>query len=113
MPELQIVYRAKHPEQGALILALLKQEGIDGKMDGAILGSALGDIPAWSAAPTVLVSQEDFERARKIVTDWDAANLQKAKEPAEQAMWTCPECSEEVEYNFEMCWNCQYNRTAC
>lgn len=117
MKKLQEVYRAKDPEQSGLVVAMLKQEGIDAKADGAILGSAVGDIPmGWSTSPRIMVSVDDYERAREIVVEWDAKNLERANEtqPTKSlAMWTCPECSEEVEYNFEMCWNCQYNRTAC
>jgi hypothetical protein len=27
-----------------------------------------------------------------------------------KTFWTCPNCSEQVEEQFEACWNCQHNR---
>lgn len=120
MNELQEVYRAKDPMQGGLVIALLQQNDIEAMLDGAILASAGGDIPlGWSTAPRVMVTKDDFPKARKIIVEWEAAAVQRAKNEDsgkaadKPAMWTCPECSEEVEYDFEMCWNCQYNRSAC
>lgn len=124
MSELREVYRAKNPLQGGLVIAMLEQNQITARMDGAILSSAGGEIPlGWSTAPKVMVLSEDLERARKIVAEWEAVRVAKAMaeessaadsaEAKVQAMWSCPNCEEEVEYEFEMCWNCQYNRTAC
>lgn len=124
MSDLQEVYRAKNPLQGGLVVAMLEQNQITAMMDGAILASAGGELPlGWSTAPRVMVSSDDFEKAQKVVKEWEAASVARATSEGEmsedsrqakvQPMWTCPNCAEEVEYEFEMCWNCQYNRTAC
>lgn len=117
MTNFQEVYRARDPEHSGLIVAMLQQAGIDARPDGTSLGSAVGEIPiGWSTAPRIMVPAEEYDRARQIVMDWDAEHLKKSNEvksTSEPAVWTCPECGEDVDYNFEMCWNCQYNRTAC
>lgn len=119
MNELQEVYRAKDPAQGGLVVALLQQNEIEAKVSGAILSSAGGDIPlGWSTAPQVMVAKDDFKKAREIIVAWEAVAAERSRKDGEETskekpMWTCPECSKDVEYDFEMCWNCQYNRTAC
>ncbi|MEP3480642.1 MAG: DUF2007 domain-containing protein [Fuerstiella sp.] len=119
MSELKEVYRAKNPLQGGLVVAMLEQNQIASSMDGAILAAGGGELPlGWSTAPRVMVSSEDFEEARRVVSEWEAAGVARAAaddsaQAKVQAMWSCPNCAEEVEYEFEMCWNCQYNRTAC
>lgn len=119
MNELQEVYRAKDPMQGGLVVAMLKQQQIAATLSGAILSSAGGEVPlGWPTAPQVMVPKDDFQKARQIVVEWEAATIKRSEDEdlgktADKATWTCPECSEEVEYDFEMCWNCQYNRTAC
>ena len=48
----------------------------------------------------LLVAPPDLEKARAILTE--------TAEPAEQATWVCPECSEEIAGNFDACWQCGY-----
>lgn len=118
MSEQQEVYRAKDPMQGGLVVAMLQQNQIEATLNGAMLSSAGGEVPlGWSTAPQVMVSKDDLQKARKIVLDWEATIAERAEQESsgqavDKPMWTCPECSEEVESDFELCWNCQHNRTA-
>lgn len=46
----------------------------------------------------LLVAEPEADRAREI--------LAEAPTPGPAAPWTCPGCGEEVEGNFDSCWNC-------
>ena len=50
----------------------------------------------------LLVAQADAERAREI--------LPAIPVSAAGPSWTCPGCGEEVEGNFDTCWNCGRER---
>lgn len=50
----------------------------------------------------LFVADGDLEKARAIL----ASDANAAQEPA----WTCPKCGEEIEGNFDACWQCGYER---
>jgi rubrerythrin len=46
-----------------------------------------------------LLDDRDFDRARRIVTDFDRV-------PVAGPSWRCPECGEALEGQFSACWRC-------
>jgi hypothetical protein len=83
------------------MLGLLEENGIRACIQGEALWGARGELPFTpESAPSVWVAEEaDVERARQILA---------THEPSMRtdAVWTCRQCSEVVETQFAMCWNC-------
>jgi hypothetical protein len=76
-----------------------------------VMETLLGFTDIVLLKPTsVWVAEEDLDRARLIL---EAIRSHRARDkdcdPVVPA-WTCAECGEEVEGEFEICWNCEHDR---
>jgi len=54
-----------------MILNLLKQQGITGRIEGEYLQGGIGELQAMGFV-RVLVSEEDYAVAKKIISEWEA-----------------------------------------
>lgn len=81
------VYEAAHGVEAHMIADLLRQEGIAGLVQGEYLQGAVGGLPA-AGLVRVVVDDGDYERARRIIDKWSAAQVQDepAASPREMAM---------------------------
>ena len=99
------VYSAQSALAVGNLRNLLLGEGIESEVRIPFLAAASGDLPiteCWSEL--WVVDDRDLERAKKLI---DAAI-----EPGTQTYvpWKCAQCDEEVEGQFEACWNCGSSR---
>lgn len=84
---------------------LLLREGIESEVRIPFLAAASGDLPiteCWSEL--WILDDADRERAITLI---DATLEQSAQT---YASWKCAQCGEEVEGQFEACWNCGSSR---
>jgi hypothetical protein len=80
---------------------LLVNEGIQCDVKTPFLAVAKGDLPVtdcWSQL--WIMNDEDLEKALGVI---DAA-LAQGVQPG--GTWKCSKCGEEVERQFEVCWQC-------
>ena len=83
---------------------LLEAEGIRCQLRNELLSRLAGEIPFTECAPQLwLLDERDFERARRVVTDFGRAAV-----PAPP--WKCPDCGESLEGQFSACWHCGARR---
>jgi predicted dehydrogenase len=68
---MQAIYHANNEFTAQLVVDLLRSEGIDGRIHGAYLAGAAGDLPVGGLV-RVMVADADAERASAIVARWDA-----------------------------------------
>lgn len=54
-----------------MILHLLQQSGIDGRIDGEHLLGAMGELPAMGLV-RVVVDDGDVRRAKEVIADWES-----------------------------------------
>ncbi len=54
-----------------MILNLLKQVGITGRIDGEYLQGGIGELQAMNFV-RVLVSEQDYAEARKMIQEWES-----------------------------------------
>lgn len=106
--EFQEVYSAANAQDAFIIKAALLDAGIEARVVGDNLQNAVGDLTAAAITPSVLVRPEQLEQARMTVAD-QMARRQLHSSPASE--WICPQCSESNDSSFEICWNCQHERT--
>jgi hypothetical protein len=99
------VYSAQSALTVGNLRNLLLREGIESEVRIPFLAAASGDLPiteCWSEL--WVLDDRDLGRAKKLI---DAAI-----EPGEKTYvpWKCAQCGEEVEGQFEACWNCGSSR---
>ena len=66
------LYEASNSVEAHMILNLLEQEGLTGRVDGEYLQGGVGELPA-AGLVRVMVAEEDYAAAKSIVDKWDAA----------------------------------------
>jgi len=54
-----------------MILNLLEQHRISGRIEGEYLQGGIGELQAMGLVQ-VLVNEEDYDQARQIISEWDA-----------------------------------------
>jgi hypothetical protein len=94
------VYSAQFLAPVANMKNVLKMHGIESNITGENLSAAVGEIPPIEAWPQLWVTDQDIERAKKIIED----GLKDS--PESQKVLICPNCGKEVEGQFAVCWNC-------
>lgn len=73
------VFEASSGLDAHMILNLLEQRGIGGQIEGEYLQGGIGELQAMGFV-RVLVADEDYDEARRIVGEWEAAQP-PAQEP--------------------------------
>ena len=72
------VYETSSGLDGHMILNLLEQYRISGRIEGEHLQGGMGELQAMGFV-RVLVNEEDYEQAKQIIREWEA--LQPPDEP--------------------------------
>jgi hypothetical protein len=99
----------------ALLRDLLVAAGIEAQLGDEVMGTMAPYMVAGGAmaAIKVLVPEDRREEARAIVEDFvgrEAGAPQPGAPPFQP--WECPCCHEQNDGTFDICWNCQSEKTA-
>ncbi|GAB1260390.1 putative signal transducing protein [Aurantivibrio plasticivorans] len=73
------VYDAQNGLEAHMILNLLQQAGIDGRVEGELLQGGVGELQAMGIV-RVMVDEEDYHQAKQLVDEWE--RTQPIPEPA-------------------------------
>lgn len=65
------VYEASTGLDAHMVLNLLEQRGISGRIEGEYLQGGIGELSALGFV-RVLVAEEDYAAAMKIISEWEA-----------------------------------------
>jgi hypothetical protein len=107
MPKMVSVYSAATEMQAEFLAQVLGSHGIEAQTAGGSLTQLAGYLPATYARTRVLVDEEDVERARGIVEDFEQSRKNPRPAAAVSESWVCANCGELIEPQFTDCWNCQ------
>ena len=100
MKKLQIFSHRERPLAN-LLRERLASEGIVCLVRNDELSSALGEIPFVECYPELwLVDDEVWPRARLLLEQWQAETAETGSD------WTCSNCGERLEGQFQSCWQC-------
>ena len=98
---MQRIYSSKDVTEIDLLNSLLEENGIPCLVKNQFVGILRGDVPFTDTWPEVWVERdEDADAARALIE-----NAQKNLE-SPGPKWTCPNCEEVLESQFESCWKC-------
>jgi hypothetical protein len=113
---MKLIYTARDEMEAHFLQALLEQEGITSVIQGEALEGAWGNLPITpNAMPGVWVNDDDLARAKPIADEYQQREIKSHSAPesgdaATGVTWKCPKCGEEVEDQFDECWNCGAER---
>jgi putative signal transducing protein len=92
------VFRASSLLQVAHARNVLISAGIDSELRNQYLAGALGDLPMLETWPQLWVEDQLEGAALRA--------LEKAASAPAGANWTCAQCGEQLEPQFQTCWRC-------
>jgi hypothetical protein len=75
------VYEASTALDAHMILNLLEQQGIAGRVDGEYLPGGVGELQAINLV-RVMVDESDYPRARQIISEWESIQVAESAQPA-------------------------------
>jgi hypothetical protein len=78
---MKMLYQASNGIEAHMILDLLEQEGLVGRVDGEYLQGGVGELPA-AGLVRVMVREQDYAAAKAIVDRWDTAQPTEIRAPA-------------------------------
>jgi hypothetical protein len=96
------VYQAKDLIEAELLLQRLRDRGIPGAIQNALLQGMLGELPL-SLRPTVCVLEERDQSAGSLCV----REMEAALRAPELPELSCGSCGETSPGNFEECWKCR------
>jgi Putative prokaryotic signal transducing protein len=65
---MKLLYEASNSLEAHMILNLLEQEGLSGRIDGEYLQGGLGELPATTVR--VIIEESDYSAGMKIIDEW-------------------------------------------
>ena len=80
------IYEASTALDAHMVLNLLEQEGISGRVDGEFLPGAVGEIQAINLV-RVMVHESDYEKARQVIGEWEAIEVNKDEEKNQKTIY--------------------------
>lgn len=101
------VYQSSDYYSAQLVKSHLQDNDIEATVTGELLLGAIGEIPANSYPSVWVTDDQDYERARQLIEEFE---LGKSGLQADDVSWTCPQCGERIEPQFNQCWNCGATR---
>ena len=101
------IYSAANSTEAYLIQGLLERETIDTTLSGEGLSIATGGLPTDVIQVEILVDEEKYAEAVKIISNYEEILRQPAQDGQS---WECEECNKVNPDTFEICWSCQANR---
>ncbi|MEE4186810.1 MAG: DUF2007 domain-containing protein [Gammaproteobacteria bacterium] len=78
---MKAVYDAANAIEAHMIVHLLGQSGIYGRVEGEHLQGAMGELPATGLV-RVCVNADAVDAARQVIRDWEATQPPQATPPA-------------------------------
>ena len=80
---------------------VLEANGVPCEVRGEYRRSTMGETPISDSYVELWVQDDAQNTARQVLS----GELSASSTP-----WTCPKCSENIEAEFDQCWNCQASR---
>ncbi len=108
-----VVVHAGTTAEAATFCSLLEAAGIPSRAGDEIVENLAPSInDSGMAAVEVLVPEDRADAAREIVTEFVGRSTRRS-EPAVPTFrpWECPCCHEQNDGSFDICWNCQTEKT--
>jgi hypothetical protein len=95
------IYSARDEVDAELVKNALLNAGIEAIVQAGGLSNILGAVQVSEGSlPSIWVRDEDESAANEVLADY------KHPPKPQGQPWTCPKCGEQIEPQFDTCWNC-------
>ena len=95
------VFNADDPMLVGLMRSVLEEHGIGCIIKNEHLSGAIGQLPPLECWPELwVVDDKELLPAKRLIE----SHLRWSGDPG--SAWTCPQCGEELEGQFPVCWRC-------
>jgi len=96
------VYSASNMSLVSIFRDILEEHGIKCWVKNEFLSAGIGELPPIECWPEILVEDDVFPEAKRLVEEALAVKVMPA--------WKCGSCGEELEGQFTECWKCGKSR---
>ena len=96
------LYQAKDRIEAQMLRDFLAEQGIDTTLLGDYLTGAAGELPANIFPEVWVVQDQDLAAATELLRAWRMG----PPESTGAGTWTCANCGEVLEAQFQVCWRC-------
>jgi len=103
---MQRFYQARDDLEAQLLIDYLGASHIRATVLGRYQSGAAGELSALTYPWVWLAEERDLQRAQELLADFQ--RLQAGAHTA--APWRCAECGNQVEGQFDLCWQCGAGR---
>ena len=97
------IYSAANAAEAHLVQGLLEQKSIKTDLSGESLSTVWGGLQTDFNEVEILVDEEKYAEALKIISNYEETLMQPAKD---WESWECKECNKVNPETFEICWSC-------
>jgi len=104
------IYKAGELGEAYFLRDMLANAGIEARVVGDSISTGLGFPPVGESAPCLWVRRADEKLARELLTEYESVHARPHPETDTRPGWQCPGCSEMVDADLDVCWNCQKPR---
>ena len=101
------IYRSKNSLSAQMMQLALRESGIDVRIDGEQLQSALGELPAWNISPRILVDPTQTERALEVIRKIESQRL--ADDEFSACIDRCLACGHSMGHDDVKCASCGWS----
>lgn len=98
------LYEAANRIEAQQLIDFLSAYHIETVLLGDYLSGAAGELPANVFPAVWVVESRDLPRARELLATFQSQQAGDGRTAG--FPWTCAHCGEQVESDFELCWNC-------
>ena len=95
------IYKASDENEAHFIKGLMGKYSIDINLLGEGLSIAIGELPLEVKQVDILVHENQFNKAKKIINNYEKELKKQTNEK-----WKCIKCDNTNPESFEICWNC-------
>ena len=107
LPEFVEIYRPRNLMQAHAIRMALKDAGVDVRIEGELLQSAVGEIPlGWDTLPRIMVDSSQRNIAQEIVNRSDARKVAEPQGDETDETTRCLACGCEMTDTETTCASC-------
>ncbi|MCH2206908.1 MAG: DUF2007 domain-containing protein [Lentisphaerales bacterium] len=98
---MKLIDASPYPHSIYILRSALESEGIACTLNNENLSQLSGEVPVTSCYVEIYVADE-FEEKAFVIRD-----RLRGSEPGSVPLWTCQSCQEEIEEQYDICWNCE------
>jgi hypothetical protein len=88
-------------QEASMAQASLAAEGIESQLTGGVTADTMAYFGTATGGVRLLVHEKDASRAGEVLD-----SLAQGRESPAAPSWRCPDCGEQVEGHFDLCWSC-------